>query len=302
MNPNIETEGLLLMKKETGILSLVLFILILIFNLAIIEPLPYTDNPIDIISFKLSQMVTHEPIEINGNEDFVSQAIAEGWPGNGTENNPYIISGLNISGESPVSLNITQVDCFFSINNSFMKEIHFTDVLNGKIRQNNVNDLYLNNISYCEITDNEFLGRFRLETSSNNIFRDNFLEEPWPGSEIHFSNYNNFINNTFIYTESTGDWYSPALRCEHSAYNNYTNNTFKDAEDGIMLSSSQNNTITHNICLDSGGIMLMNATNTRIIDNVLSHIKITDSSINNIINDNVLNRGIFIDEENIESC
>ena len=38
----------------------------------------------------------HEPISIRGDSDFIAQATTEGWPGNGTEECPYIIEGYEI--------------------------------------------------------------------------------------------------------------------------------------------------------------------------------------------------------------
>ena len=37
--------------------------------------------------------IEHDPIDIRSNDDFETQ----GWPGNGTENDPYIIEGLTIA-------------------------------------------------------------------------------------------------------------------------------------------------------------------------------------------------------------
>ncbi|MBU4190270.1 MAG: hypothetical protein KJ886_04675, partial [Candidatus Thermoplasmatota archaeon] len=40
---------------------------------------------------------SHGPISINGNNDFASQASTEGWAGDGTKNNPYIIENYDIN-------------------------------------------------------------------------------------------------------------------------------------------------------------------------------------------------------------
>ena len=42
----------------------------------------------------------HNPIDINGKTDFRDQAEDEGWIGNGTVSNPYIINYLAIYGSS----------------------------------------------------------------------------------------------------------------------------------------------------------------------------------------------------------
>ena len=45
---------------------------------------------------KLSQ-VSHNPILIDGNPDFLSQASVESWLGNGSSTNPIIISNLELN-------------------------------------------------------------------------------------------------------------------------------------------------------------------------------------------------------------
>ncbi|MGC8913412.1 MAG: hypothetical protein ACP5LE_05740 [Thermoplasmata archaeon] len=44
----------------------------------------------------------HAPIHITGNADFATQAVNEGWPGNGLQTNPYIIDGYDIDGKVAV--------------------------------------------------------------------------------------------------------------------------------------------------------------------------------------------------------
>ena len=39
----------------------------------------------------------HDPIKIEGDEDFAAQAASEGWPGDGSEENPYVIEGYEIT-------------------------------------------------------------------------------------------------------------------------------------------------------------------------------------------------------------
>ncbi|MGB9636088.1 MAG: hypothetical protein ACPL1Y_02420, partial [Thermoplasmata archaeon] len=39
--------------------------------------------------------IAHAPIHINGDADFANQTATEGWPGNGSQDNPYIIDGYD---------------------------------------------------------------------------------------------------------------------------------------------------------------------------------------------------------------
>jgi len=61
----------------------------------------------------------HSPIVIDGDVNFNATAQAEGWPGNGTSGNPFIIEGLDIDlGGAPghgISISNTRVN--FTISN-----------------------------------------------------------------------------------------------------------------------------------------------------------------------------------------
>ena len=49
----------------------------------------------DINRIDIASMTLHAPINISSNQDFILQ----GWPGNGTQANPYMIEALQIDGE-----------------------------------------------------------------------------------------------------------------------------------------------------------------------------------------------------------
>ena len=53
-----------------------------------------------------SDYTPHDPIFIDGNDDFALQAANESWPGDGSEANPYVIEGLEI--------NISDIHCIAS--------------------------------------------------------------------------------------------------------------------------------------------------------------------------------------------
>ncbi|MEM3493637.1 MAG: hypothetical protein QXD15_04710, partial [Thermoplasmata archaeon] len=60
----------------------------------------------------------HAPIHINGNADFANQAASEGWPGDGSEGNPYIIDGLEIDANGgSYGIWIENTDVYFVIRN-----------------------------------------------------------------------------------------------------------------------------------------------------------------------------------------
>ncbi|MFX0065777.1 MAG: hypothetical protein ACFFC7_26690 [Candidatus Hermodarchaeota archaeon] len=74
----------------------------------------------------LNSFVNHNPISINGNADFLSQAANEGWNGTGTSVDPIIITGYNISNESGCLLEIKNTNLHFNVtNNFFMVKMEF---------------------------------------------------------------------------------------------------------------------------------------------------------------------------------
>lgn len=56
----------------------------------------------------------HEPILIDGNQDFLNTASIEGWTGTGSEQSPITIKGFNITGDY-YGIKITNVDLNFKI-------------------------------------------------------------------------------------------------------------------------------------------------------------------------------------------
>ena len=125
----------------------------------------YTKNPMALHSTVIQAQTTHEPIIINGDADLESY----GWPGEGTSDNPYIISGLHIeSANDGISVYNTLlffkiVDCEIVSNNSdsISSGIHFDRVKNGAVEACFVEgfgagvDIYLS--SDCSISSVEIV-------------------------------------------------------------------------------------------------------------------------------------------------
>jgi len=90
----------------------------------------------------------HAPIYICGNADFASKAAAEGWLGDGSEGNPYIISGYEINTTSNNGILIKNTDVHFTISGVFAVSTNHA-----------YRGIYLNNatnarIENCICTDN----------------------------------------------------------------------------------------------------------------------------------------------------
>lgn len=58
--------------------------------------------------------LNHSPISIKSDADFAAQKAAEGWAGDGTQTNPYVIEGYNIT-HSGINLEVVNVSSHFII-------------------------------------------------------------------------------------------------------------------------------------------------------------------------------------------
>ncbi|MHA1964956.1 MAG: NosD domain-containing protein [Candidatus Thorarchaeota archaeon] len=71
-------------------------------------------NPLRVAAPAISQLEEHEPILITGDEDLITMAGEEDWPGTGSEESPIVIKGLSITSEG-FGIHITDTDLHFRI-------------------------------------------------------------------------------------------------------------------------------------------------------------------------------------------
>jgi parallel beta-helix repeat protein len=96
------------------------------------------------ISIASKTLKNHNPITIYGNNNFSRRAGLEGWPGDGTEINPYIIEGINFTSSSDKRfesfLSIINTSVHFIVRNCIFRDggwgISLFGVNNGKILHN----------------------------------------------------------------------------------------------------------------------------------------------------------------------
>ena len=95
----------------------------------------------------LVDYVNHDPISILSNADFAAQRDLEGWAGNGTLDDPYIIEGYNIT-YNGYDIRISNVTAHFVIRNCYLMSkgtvkndpyddgVYFYNVTNGSVTNN----------------------------------------------------------------------------------------------------------------------------------------------------------------------
>jgi len=177
----------------------------------------------------------HAPINITSDADFDIQ----GWPGNGSSVNPYIIEGLSITTDAEC-INITDTTVYFEVKNCILSggSEHFgsgivlNNVFNGTIQYCTIymhnHGIYLVNSNNCKITSNA--------VSSNSF-----------GFALYDSDYCTLTNNTAFSNLFEGFRLSSSNNCTLTN-NTASNNPYY----GVRLRSSNNCTLTNNILVDNG--------------------------------------------------
>jgi len=157
------------------------------------------------VSTELRDYTPHDVIRINNNTDFADQAQKEGWPGSGTEDDPYIISGYDIDAHGAgVALYIGNTTVHFVVENCYLHNASYRSrpYFNG-------DGLLLYNVENARIVDNYFV---------NNEIN---------GILVRYGKNNTIINNT---VENNG---AKGISLSYSTYNKVYGNKMKN--DGIYL-------------------------------------------------------------------
>ncbi|MFO7990976.1 MAG: NosD domain-containing protein [Thermoplasmata archaeon] len=193
------------------------------------------------------RLVEYDPIRINNDIDFQNTVDQEGWKGNGTAWDPWVIESLKIDG--------TDEGCGLYIGNTtghfVVKDSVFTNgsgrywkpyfMRTGVVIFNSTNGDLINVTS---------------------VFNDRY------GSYIDDCSYVNISEGYFAYNErglmiassvKTDVTKNHVYSCKYGVYldssdeNSMVNNTFESINStGIFLTGSSNNTITNNVCIGCG--------------------------------------------------
>jgi len=223
-----------------------------------------------------SRGAPHAPIHISGNDDFASQAANESWPGDGTEQNPYIIAGYEIDANGGTyCIWIENTDVWFIVRDCkvwnatntasepYGTGIYLYNVSHGTLANNNCSGnskygIYLGSSSNNTLTNNICFanswsggislasGIFLASSNSNHIRNNNCSSNSDNGIYLEYSSNNKIMNNTCSQNSHSG------IRVEYSSNNIIDNNTcFSNNIRGIYTSDS-NTTLNNNSCYSNG--------------------------------------------------
>ena len=217
------------------ILALILLILILtsttlVFYLSQIAPhndSDDTDEPIEPEPVETGELVPHDPIIINGPNDFISQ----NWTGLGTSSNPYLIANLHIISED-FGIFISNPEACFKIVNCIVDNAEHSSIY-----------LYQCYDSFW-ISECEILGKISIWNSRNgDIDHSNLTDTSWA---IHASSSSNcMIQSNKIYGAYAGIY---LVGCSEITMKD---NTIQDCSKySILMQHTENCKILSNIFMN----------------------------------------------------
>ena len=184
-----------MMKKNIGFVVLIAILVIQPFVITVSPDTlkPITKSKSAVMSQKPGSRLSpgeytnHVPIFINGTSDFGAQ----GWPGSGTADDPYLIEGLNITANvGKPCIEIINVHSYFVIRDVWLKVfnngrgISLDNTSHGMIEYatidaSNDNGVFANDCTYLSI-------------ESSYIYSENYMAE-----EIQYSEYITLHGNVF---------------------------------------------------------------------------------------------------------
>lgn len=231
----------------------------------------YTDSP---------------PITINGDSDFANQAITESWKGNGTESDPYVISGLNItSGSESINLlSISNTAAYFRFEYSLLvgglRGIRFENVTHSSVVNNTIHGSFDQGIAV-------FLSKEI--TISNNTIHSISIN----GHGVYWLN----VSNGVIANNSIFNCGDRGLLLDYCSDCNIVSNAIHSMSgDGIGMRDCEFNRIHRNMISNNtrngiifGASVTSNITKNEINRNGQSGISLEESQMC-IIEDNLIDR------------
>ncbi len=208
------------------------------------------------LGYKSSEkLVAHGKIRINSNVQFKILAQKEGWPGNGTPDDPYIIEGYSIDAHaSGPAIYIANTTVYFILRNNTIYNVS-SKLLIG----NMVMSLYkvpygimLINVKHGTVENNTLRDSFvgiSLYSSSQNVIRGNNVSRAAMGIYLDIMSSNNTVVNNICDVIYSG------INIGYDSNSNVVkDNVIRGSVYGISISGGNNN-VFYNNSMSYGGIV-----------------------------------------------
>lgn len=199
----------------------------------------------------------HSPILILDNAGLISA----GFPGTGTNADPFLIQNFEIDGAGGSAIAIYDTDLHVKILNCYLSDssgpsatIHLQNVKNVTVENNTLVDCYAG------------VGLFN---SHSNVVRNNTFVNHNTGIFLEDSDHNLLFNNTCVL-----DIESPSgrvgIQLRYSENNSLEENNCSGNNAGIDLFFSHFNTLSANICddIEGSGMVIDSSMNNTIMENI----------------------------------
>ena len=255
----------------------------------------------------LAQTYTpHDPIHIDGNADFLAQDASEEWPGDGSPENPIIISGYSFAAAEHM-LRVENSDLHFEFVGNQLDGLSYEwcgvaciNAANGVIKDNYVRRaaaavhvVTVENytIQRNEVHDSTFAGIVVEDGSVNVTVKNNIVYENQDFG-IHIGNpYGSATSHNITIVGNTVYENSPSgiilLEAENCIVDN--NEVYSNVLNGIVVESGSHNIIYNNVTDCTTGILISGG-NCTISHNKVSGVQyaLSVGSENNTISRNEL--------------
>jgi len=200
-------------------------------------------------TFPTFQLIPHEPILITADVGF------EEFPGNGTEENPHIIEGYNITTNNDHAISIKDSTKYFIIRNCLvqadMTGIGISNATEGTA------------IIFSNICVDSSSNGIVVSNSNKSKIESNVCNDSYYGIRLINSNFSTVTNNSCNY-----NFYGIKLHLDY--FSTVANNSCTNQIcNGINLDSSYSATITGNNCANNNesGIYLDNSYSAFVVNN-----------------------------------
>ena len=292
---------------------IVFLVLLVLFPLLSLNANLFNNEPVEIKYFSKNKIsyayILHDPISINNDLDFSNQASNENWPGNGSQNNPYIIKNYIIDTEYQ-GISIYSIDLYFIIENCMViggyNLIYISYSKNGLIVGNNVSnaersgiviegsqDIFLiNNTSI----DNKNTGIEIVNSQNITIIGNSAGRNGFRGMDLTNS-VGLYVANNYVFKNKDNGASTGNLRDSFLE----GNIAYKNEWSLFVVHLSTNNTFQNNIAIQNGeGIKLIRSNNNTIRENIAFNsfkyidIGMVESSTNNTVFNNKVMFSVYL--------
>ncbi|UCG89908.1 MAG: right-handed parallel beta-helix repeat-containing protein [Candidatus Heimdallarchaeota archaeon] len=276
---------------------------------------------------------SHAPISISSNSEFNDLIIYEGWEGDGSYSDPYIIDGLSITGSGTL-IKIHNTNVHFKISNCLLtdgeKGVDFYQVSNGMILDCTISDnardgIYLFEsdsitIEGNDIKNNGWRGIWTYHSTELNIHDNTFSDNSWYGIDLRFSPNNRIVDNDFF----RNGFILRGLKTENCTQAEVSGNTVNgkpliywqnkvggtvpmDAGQIVLYKCKDVEITSVSLSADSAGITAvlcsdLDIHDNHITDNTAAGIYLWLSSDNKIRANELHNNGLFMIGLEVDDC